>query len=89
MRRLTPSPTEPGAVLSLAPMLFPGSDVTSSEISKKDASKQDAKPGLDGRWSSLTAMQPVPLKRFWPMGVSIGLGYHQVKQRMSFGRASL
>ena len=37
----------------------------------------------------ITAMQPMPLQRFWPIGVLIGRGCHQVKQRMSFGRASL
>ncbi|MBY5974382.1 FAD-dependent oxidoreductase [Ferrimonas balearica] len=37
----------------------------------------------------LTPMQPVPFQRFWPTGVSIALGWHQVKQRLSFGRARL
>lgn len=36
---------------------LPRSDVTSAEISKKDASKQDAKPGLAGQWSSQAPME--------------------------------
>lgn len=37
----------------------------------------------------VTPIRPVPFQPFWPTGVWAALGWHQVKQRLSFGRARL